>query len=160
MLNNTITNKRLEEFNTKDIKFHLLSEEDYDKGYFELLMQLTKCEKASKENFCKRLELIRSIGNTAIVVGEKNSEIVSSISLIFEYKFIRNLGVVCHVEDVIVSENCRGFKLGTKILDIAKILSKENGCYKIILDCDSSVRSFYEKQGFIQKSNGMALYFV
>jgi glucosamine-phosphate N-acetyltransferase len=30
--------------------------------------------------------------------------------------------------------------------------AKENGCYKIILDCDEKVTSFYEKIGFRKDS--------
>lgn len=160
MTSDILSDKKLEEFNTNDVKFHLLTKDDYDKGYFELLMQLTKCEKPSKEGFLKRLDLIYKIGNTSIIVGERDSKIVSSISLIFEYKFIRNLGIVCHVEDVIVSDDCRGLKLGSKLLDMARKFAKDMNCYKIILDCDVSVKGFYEKQGYIEKSKGMALYFV
>ena len=38
-------------------------------------------------------------------------------------------------------------------------VAKENGCYKVILDCDESNEKFYEKLGYQRKNIQMAIYF-
>ena len=53
----------------------------------------------------------------------------------------------------------RKMKLGTKLIHLAIESAKKEGCYKIILDCNDSVKAFYEKVGFIQNNYSMQLYF-
>ena len=66
---------------------------------------------------------------------------------------------VAHVEDFVVDSEYRKMKLGTKLIQLAIESAKKEGCYKIILDCNDSVKAFYEKVGFIQNNYSMQLYF-
>lgn len=53
-----------------------------------------------------------------------------------EHKFIRNAGIVGHIEDIVVSRELQGRKLGLRIIDALGEIGAATGCYKIILDCD------------------------
>ena len=65
-----------------------------------------------------------------------------------EKKFIRNHGTAGHIEDIVVSENYRGQKLGKRMIDTLVNLNKANGGYKVILDCNETKTDFYKKCGF------------
>lgn len=140
--------------------FRLIEEGDYYKGYFELLAQLTVAEKCEFSAWKEKLQEITKIGNMDIVVIEhkQTKKVVGSITLIYEPKFIRGLGYVCHIEDFVIDENHRKSRLGTVMLEISQSISQIKKCYKIILDCADKVQGFYEKFGFDARSKGMALY--
>jgi glucosamine-phosphate N-acetyltransferase len=140
--------------------YRLLEENDYNKGFFELLSQLTMAEKCELSVWKDKFKEMKSIQNMDIIVIEdrKTGMIVGSITLIYEPKFIRGLGYVCHIEDFVIDANHRKHKLGSVMLDISLAFSKLKKCYKIILDCDEKVQGFYQKNGFSVKSKGMALY--
>jgi len=140
--------------------YRLREENDYNKGFFELLSQLTMAEKCELSVWKDKFKEMKSIQNMDIIVIEdrKTGMIVGSITLIYEPKFIRGLGYVCHIEDFVIDANHRKHKLGSVMLDISLAFSKLKKCYKIILDCDEKVQGFYQKNGFSVKSKGMALY--
>jgi len=94
-----------------------------------------------------------------VVESKSDNKIIGTITVLFEEKFIRNLGVVSHIEDVVVDREHRKNKIGSRLMDICIELSSIYGCYKIILDCDQQVKDFYTKKGFKEKSIGMSLYF-
>ena len=144
----------------EDIVFRQINLNDYDKGYFELLQNLTVTTKSSKEEFAERLEEIRNSGLIKIYVGVyQDRKIISTITVLLEPKFIRNMGKVCHIEDFVVHPDFQKLKLGSRICELIKSIASENKCYKIILDCSEDVKPFYIKQGFEQKSCGMSFYF-
>ena len=150
----------MESFSIDNIVFRDLKEEDLDNGYLELMSYLSSCEKnIDKDELVKRLKDINNTGMMEIIIGVYNKKIISNVTLLYEKKFIRNLGIVCHVEDFVIHPDYQKLKLGTKINELVKKKALENKCYKIILDCSEEVKSFYIKQGFIEKSVGMALYF-
>jgi glucosamine-phosphate N-acetyltransferase len=63
-------------------------------------------------------------------------KIVASASLVVERKFLRNAGIVGHVEDVVVHPDYKGNSMGKIMLNALKDLALSQGCYKVILDCD------------------------
>lgn len=147
--------------NEANINIRPLESGDINKGYFELLSQLTSAEKPSEEDFIKRVEEINKRNCEKIIVCESLSDkkIIGTITIIIELKFIHNLGKVAHVEDFVVDSNYRGLHLGTKLMNLAKDLAKKENCYKIILDCNEKLKTFYEKFDFIQNNYSMQLYF-
>ena len=66
-------------------------------------------------------------------------------TLILEKKFIRGLGTAAHIEDIVVKPGYRGKNLGLRLISLLKEIGDANGCYKVILDCDSKNVAFYEK---------------
>ena len=150
----------LKEKSNENYFYRYLEENDFNKGYFELLSQLTMAEKSEFIAWKEKFQEMKSINNMDIIVIEdrKTGNVVGSITLIYEPKFIRNLGYVCHIEDFVIDANHRKHKLGSIMLDISSAFSKLRKCYKIILDCDEKVQGFYQKNGFTVISKGMALY--
>lgn len=146
-----------ETLTVSELTFRHIKEDDYYKDYFELLEFLSVVQKSSFEDFKNQLYIIKS-SNSNIYVLEENNKIVASVTVIIEFKFIRNLGKVCHIEDMVIHKDYQNKKYGTKLINLTKEIAKLNNCYKIILDCSEENMGFYIKQGFMKKSCGMALY--
>lgn len=158
---------------------------DFGKGFLELLGQLTVVGEIGQDAFKQRFKELRESGMYRICVVEDvgAKRIVAAATLLIEKKFIRQCGLVGHVEDVVVDKRYRGKWLGFKVVDQLKMWAKEQGCYKIILDCKSLETSrgkdvflisffilsvligaaknvpFYSKLGFEKKEEQMAHYF-
>lgn len=134
---------------------------DDDKGFLNLLAQLTVVGEISKEQFRERFRLLQSKQpDYHIVVLEDvdKQKIVASATLLIEYKILRHCGKVGHVEDVVVDDGYRGQKMGQRVIAALVAYSQSQGCYKVILDCSDSNVPFYEKCGFTRKEVQMAMY--
>lgn len=143
--------------NSPNIKFRKLSIDDFNKGYLQLLEQLTIVGDISKEEFIK---IYSSIGSNIYVYEDLEAQkIIASATLLIEQKFIHNGGKVGHLEDVVVDSNYRGFRIGQKIIQKIINLAKENNCYKLIADCKTDLIPFYQKNGFQKKDEQIAIYF-
>ena len=129
-----------------------LQEKDFQKGFLNTLDTLRE----TSINEDKALEIfkhIKSNPNHIIIIAEVNRLIVGSTTLLIEQKFIHEGGIVGHIEDVVVSKEFQGRKIGQKIIKYVLQIAKNQGCYKTILDCSDDVKSFYEEIGFKQHSN-------
>lgn len=133
-----------------------LMPQDYNRGFLDLLEQLTTVEKdmICYDTFVNRLSQI----NTSVYVVRKGEEIVATASLFITKRFIHNLGSVGHIEDVVVDKNHRGQGLGQLIINFLVEKAKEAKCYKIILDCSESNVPFYRTCGFSVKELQMVQY--
>lgn len=138
-----------------------LEKDDYYKGYLQLLEQLTVVnpDKISYNDFCLQFDQINSNNNYKIIVIRNENKIIGTGSIFLEKKFTRGLTTVGHIEDVVIDEKFRGFKLGKKIIDYLVNFAKINGCYKVILNCSDKNVDFYKKCGFVNKNKEMSLYF-
>jgi len=87
------------------------------------------------------------------------SRIVGTGALIVERKFIHNLGLVGHIEDIAVSKDQQGKKLGLRIIQALDFVAEKVGCYKSILDCSETNEGFYVKCGFKRAGLEMAHYY-
>jgi len=136
----------------------LLQDNDYEKGYCELLSVLTKtCENISKDKF---ETILQCLGNQQqIWVLEEAGKIICTMTLLMEPKLIHNGSNVLHIEDVIVHPDHQKKGLGKMMMDTAKQIAIENNCYKIILDCTEENKKFYEYCGFSSKQIQMSYYF-
>ena len=143
--------------NSPNIKFRKLSLDDFNKGYLQLLEQLTIVGNISKEEF---LKIYGNIGSNIYIYEDLEAQkIIASATLLIEQKFIHNGGKVGHLEDVVVDSNYRGFRIGQKIIQKIINLAKENNCYKLIADCKKDLIPFYQKNGFQKKDEQIAIYF-
>jgi len=138
--------------------YRLLQSSDFNKGFLELLGQLTTVGNISKDTFIKRLVNISKNSLHKIFVLEQDNKIISCATLIVENKFIHSCGRVAHVEDVVVHSGYRGMQLGKKIIDFLSQEAEKMGCYKIILDCAEKNIKFYEKCLYEYKGAYMAKY--
>jgi len=124
----------------------LIESDDYDRGFFDLLAQLTAAPKLEREIF----EEIISDKNINIYVIEdrETGKLVATMRLNFERKLIRNGGLVCHFEDFVVDERHRKAGLGSFLVRFSQIKASERNCYKILGICVEGLMPYYEKQGF------------
>jgi glucosamine-phosphate N-acetyltransferase len=141
------------------MEFRNLEKNDYNKGYLDLLAQLTE---VNKENitFEKFSNFIKNLDeNHKIVVIIHKDKIVASGTLFIENKIIHGISKVGHIEDIVVDTESRGLGLGKKIVNHMTNLAKENNCYKVILNCKEENCGFYQKCGYIRKETEMVQYF-
>ena len=137
-----------------------LESNDYYKKYLDLLSQLTVVKYLEFEDFEEQLIQIKKNPFHKIFIIEDNEQIIGSITVLIEMKFIRNLGKVCHIEDVVVSNDYRGKGIARKLIEYVTNYSKNEGCYKILLNCKENLIEFYSKFGFENKNLEMSLYLV
>lgn len=127
--------------------------EDYEKRHIELYDQLTTVNKEE----IPREKYESLIQQTPIFVVEVDNIIIGTITVLLETKIIHNLGIVAHIEDVVVDANHRSRGIGKQLLEFAVNYAKDAQCYKVILDCNDTNVSFYEKCGFQKKGNMMRI---
>ncbi len=126
-------------------ELRLITPEDYDRGFFDLLAQLTVAPKVDREIF---LEIIADKNIQIYVVEDKTTKkLVATMRLNYERKLIRNGGIVCHFEDFVVDEAYRKDGLGSFMVRTSRIMARDRGCYKMLGICADSLMPFYEKQG-------------
>jgi glucosamine-phosphate N-acetyltransferase len=77
---------------------------------------------------------------------------------IIEPKFSNNLTMCGHVEDVAVLPTSRNQGIAHTLVDHIVKFCWEEGCYKIVLDCDEGLVPLYAKSGFKSKGVEMARY--
>ena len=141
--------------NLDSLNFRLLEKEDYNRGYLDLLKQLTVIGNISNEKFNDILDKIK----TEIWIIEDNNKIIASASLFLEQKIIHECGVVGHLEDVVIDEKYRSIGLGKFIICKMVNIAKEKGCYKLIGDCKPELVEFYKKNRFESNSVHISIYF-
>ena len=127
--------------------------DDYYNGYLKLLQQgfTVTHSNISIEDFTrfvndatKQTFIIEQISNH---VPETDIRIVASATIIIEQKLIRNMGKVCHIEDVVVDKGSRGKGFGKHIIQHCVDMAIHHKCYKCILNCNEDNVKFYEKCG-------------
>ena len=100
--------------------------DDYDHGYLDLLKSLTEVGDITKTAFTgiqhwppgigtnvkDRFQLLQQNAHHTTLVITSADKIVASGTLLIEPKFIRQCGLVGHIEDIVVSPDARGKSLG------------------------------------------------
>ncbi|XP_074183569.1 glucosamine 6-phosphate N-acetyltransferase isoform X1 [Rhinolophus sinicus] len=164
---------------------------DLNRGFFKVLGQLTETGVVNPEQFMmqppipliyERMEVKRSqmthprsqvviesfehmkkSGDYYVTVVEDVTlgQIVATATLIIEHKFIHSCAKRGRVEDVVVSDECRGKQLGKLLLSTLTLLSKKLNCYKITLECLPQNVGFYKKFGYtVSEENYMCRRFL
>merc|ERR1711913_252644 len=116
--------------------------EDYDRGFLELLGQLTSVGNISREEWDTRFEAMKSCKDTYYVVVIEDialARVIGAATLVVEKKFIHSCGLVGRLEDVVVSDVYRGKQL----VATTSLLATKLGCYKITLNCNDKMIKFY-----------------
>jgi GNAT superfamily N-acetyltransferase len=94
-----------------------------------------------------------------LCITDSANKIVGTGALIVERKFIHQLGLVGHIEDIAVAKDQQGKKLGLRIIQALDFVAEKVGCYKTILDCSEANEGFYVKCGFKRAGLEMAHYY-
>jgi glucosamine-phosphate N-acetyltransferase len=139
-----------------------LAWDDYQKGYFDLLSQLTHTPTLHYERFLEIHKKITSNKNHHILVLEdtESQKIIGTGTVFIEQKFIRGGQCVGHIEDIVVDNSFRGQGFGKLLIETLIQICKDNNCYKVLLDCSPENTEFYKKVGLSDsKSVNMMLYF-
>ena len=128
-----------------------LASDDYNRGHLEVLKVLSVVTdpglQAYQEHFNSMLPPTPSTVTkpqtyyVISIVDRATDKIVATGSLFIERKFLRGLGSVGHIEDIAVSKDMQGKKLGLRVIQTLVAISEKVGCYKTILNCsDENVR--------------------
>ena len=113
-----------------------LEAEDFDKGFMELLAQLTSAGNVTREQWQERFASARH-GPEFVFVVEEKGRLLASGTLVLERKFARGCGLCGHIEDIVVDAQCRGRGMGLVIVTALTRVAERMGCYKVILDFEN-----------------------
>jgi glucosamine-phosphate N-acetyltransferase len=135
-----------------------LTESIYEQ-LLELYSAFGKIDKTilTYERFCEIVCSYPSKHNVFIYMI--NDIIMAVITLLIEQKLIHNAKCVGHIEDFVVKKEYRSTNVGKELIDYIINFSKENNCYKIILDCNTGLESYYKRYGFENMGLYMGYYF-
>merc|ERR1711877_22714 len=102
--------------------------EDYDRGFLQLLGQLTSVGDISREQWQQRWEEMKNCNSTYYVIVIEDTTvagglIIGAASMVMERKFIHSCGSVGRLEDVVVSDVYRGKQLGKLVVSLASLLA-------------------------------------
>lgn len=154
--------KYFEHYSNDEFLMREIEETDYKLNFMHVLSQLTKAPDVSPEAFMQRIREIRNEPNMhliLVIISRKTGNIVASGTVWVEQKFLRGLGKVGHIEDIVVDTSVRGKNLGRAIVEaLTRIAFQEEGVYKVILDCSAKNVPFYEKINYKKTGNNMAIY--
>lgn len=131
-----------------------LAKSDFEKGYLSLLSQLTRVGDYDRETYEAQFDAMRRLpGVHYIVVVEDvaRQRVVASASLVIELKFIHHAAKRGRFEDLVVDKDYRNFRLGSYLLELLTVLSRELDVYKITLDCKEALAGFYGKCDYISE---------
>lgn len=114
-----------------------LAKTDLSRGYLSVLSVLTSAPEVSEADYAQTFDAMRSsnIYFSLVIVLRSTDAIVGAGTVFVEQKFIRHLGQVGHIEDIVVDKSMQGRKLGLRIINALTGISEAKGCYKTILNC-------------------------
>ena len=136
---------------TSLLSFRDITANDY-KQIIKILNQLSPINSSNQDKFIFLLSNLTT--NHKIICCEykdlesNETKIIGMGTLLFEPKIIHDFNIVSHIEDVVVDAKYRNLHVGKHIITHLIKLSKEKKVYKIILNCNKSNITFYEKCGF------------
>jgi glucosamine-phosphate N-acetyltransferase len=133
---------------------------DFDKGYLDLLGQLTVAGSVDRKAFNAWFNRLQPDYFVYVIEDEQEHNLIGSGTLVIEHKLIRGSGDVGHIEDVVVNDRFRGLRYGVSLITTLTGVAEKLGCYKVILDCETSNVPFYEKCGLTANGVQMVKYFV
>ncbi|KAL8723114.1 MAG: hypothetical protein Q9225_000517 [Loekoesia sp. 1 TL-2023] len=138
-----------------------LQRSDYKDGMLDVLRVLTTVGEISEKAWDERYDWMARRGDEyyILVICDGQRKVVGTGAVIIERKFIHNLGLVGHIEDIAVAKDQQGKKLGLRIIQALDHIAEKLGCYKTILDCSETNEGFYVKCGYKRAGLEMAHYY-
>ena len=145
------TSYQIRELEKKDLDLSL--------GFLETLSNLSEVGNLSLESAEEVLEIINAQGSRVFVAVSDDGQIIGSLTLMLEQKFLREGKLAGHIEDVVARKGYEGMGVASALMKRAIEIAKESRCYKLILDCHDELMPFYQKFGFQKNDNCMKIYF-
>ena len=130
----------------------LLEGSDYV-NYLKLINDFRKTY-FTEQDFIERLAITKSHG-IEIYVLENENNLIATATLIVEPKFIFDLAIYAHIEDVCVAADRRREGLGRMIMKEIFALCKQRRYHKVTLCCADHNIEFYEACGLEKRGNQM-----
>ncbi|KAF2425516.1 putative glucosamine 6-phosphate acetyltransferase, partial [Tothia fuscella] len=133
---------------------------DYNRGYMEVLRVVGRTGWVGEDIWDERVEWLRTQSGTyyILVVVNLEDKIVASGTCLLERKFIHNMGVVGHVEDLAVARDQKGKKMGLRVLEALVHIASCNGAYKTMVNCTEANEAFHAQTGFVREGSQMVLH--
>lgn len=130
-------------------------------GLLKLYPQLNPSdEEISLDLAASRLDAIKQISGSEVLLGLLGTELVTSCTLIVIPNLTRGGKPYALIENVVTNALHRGRGYGTRILRAAVAAAWGAGCYKVMLLTGSkqpSTLKFYENAGFEQSKTGFQM---
>ena len=156
-----ISEEVFKEISNEEFIFRDLEIDDFEKGYPDLLPQLTDGV-LTRAAFLRRFnELLKyqDLIQTLICEERATGKIIGTIRFFVEPKYIHNANSVLHFEDLVVDAAYRNRGVGTKLVKIVVNIAKKRGCYKCLADAKKELLPFYEMAGGLKpKEVSIAVY--
>jgi glucosamine-phosphate N-acetyltransferase len=130
---------------------------DDKEGFLETLRNMSETGEINLEDAEKILLEIKLQNGIIFIAKTNDKKIIGTVKLFIEQKFIHTGGKVGHIEDVAVKKEFEGNGIASEIIKKIIPFAKQNGCYKIILDCKDKLIPFYQKFGFYTHENCLRL---
>lgn len=130
-------------------------EDAFNPEFYEALSELSGCK--LDESLVKQIFYDRQHAGVRTIVVCVHDTIIGTGSIFIETKFLHNGGKVGHIEDVAIASDYKKMGMGKIIMNYLIDIARQDGCYKVILNCSPDVVEFYEKFGFKKHEYEMRL---
>ncbi|KAK5002391.1 tRNA(Ser) Um(44) 2'-O-methyltransferase [Cryomyces antarcticus] len=109
-----------------------LQRSDYQAGFLDVLGVLTTVGNVTEEMWNERYDWMkrRSDEYYLLCIQDGNGKLVGTGALVVERKFIHTCGLVGHIEDIAVTKDQQGKKLGLRLINALDFVAHKLGCYK------------------------------
>lgn len=114
-----------------------LQRSDYTRGFLDVLRVLTTVGDITSEAWNTRYDWMEQRSGEYFVLcvvdtsRPESGNIVGTGTVLVERKFIHELGLVGHIEDIAVAKDQQGKKLGLRIIEALDFVAESVGCYKV-----------------------------
>ena len=130
------------------VSIHEIKYEDIDKGFLAVLENLVPPDIDNNNEYAKNiLQKIKmnSLHKIFVAKDDSNSNVVGTITLLIEPKYINKGMQVGYIEDVSVRKGYEGLGIGSKLVTYATSYAISiEGCRKVLLYCSEKTKPFYE----------------
>lgn len=133
--------------NLRDELSNNIIDEIYLSKVFKIYRELTDAPNISYINLKNIILSLPKQHN--IYVYKHNNEPAGLITLIIEQKLIHAGGRVGHIEDLAVDKQHRNMSIGKTLIEYCIDRCIENGCYKVILNCNNKLENYYINNNFV-----------
>ncbi len=139
-----------------------ITQYDVNNHYMDILTLLSQANNQStidytKERFIQNLEAMYAQGQhlfIARVCIDGEFRIVGTGKLWIETKFFDPVG---HIEDIVIDKTCRSMSFGQQLVHaLADVAFQRFSCYKVVLNANQGLESFYAVCGFKRDEDDVA----